>query len=74
MVFPWVGEDGLPGNPEITALMCSIWVTREEKTQSSLGASKDMLGYDVGTALLLSLGSPDARKKSCLLSPPLGFT
>lgn len=69
-----VREDGLPGNPETTALMCSIWVTREKKTQSSLRASKDMLGYNVGMALLLSPGFPDARKKSCLLSPPLWFT
>ena len=74
MAFPCVGEDGLPSNPETAALMCSIWVTREKKTQSLLGASKDTLSYNVGMALLLSLGLPDARKKSCLLSPPLWFT
>ena len=37
-------------------------------------ASKDMLRYNVGMALLLSLSFPDASKKSCLLSPPLRFT
>lgn len=73
MAFPCVGQDGFPGNAETAALMCSIWVTREKQMQSWLGASKDMLGCDVGMALLLSLGFPDARKKSCLLSPPLRF-
>lgn len=73
LAFPHVGEDGLPGYPETTASMCSIWVTKEKKTQSLLRASKDMHGYNVGMALLLSLGNPDTRKKSCLLSPPLWF-
>lgn len=49
-----VSEDGLPGNPETAASVCSIWVTREEKRQSLLRASKDMLGCNVGMALLLS--------------------
>lgn len=67
-------QGGLPGNPETTALTCSIWVTREEKTQSWLGASKDTLGCNVGMALLLSPSSPGAGKKGCGLPPPLRFT
>lgn len=72
MALPCIREDGLSGNPETAALMRRIWVTKKKNPQSSLGASKDMLGYDVGKALLLSLSFPDACR-SCWLSPPLRF-
>lgn len=67
-------QGGLPGNPETTTLTCSIWVTREEKMQSWLGASKDMLSCNVGMALLLSPSFPDAGKKSCGLPSLLRLT
>lgn len=62
-----VSEDGLPGNPETAASVCSIGVTREEKRPSLLGASKDMLGCNVGMALLLS-PTPLTHTKELLAS------